>query len=149
MKNIIYPNQEQSVVTERQKYLFILIFAVSLFGFAFLLNTPHEIWNGSIKILFSPANLVTDYFALANPGAALVNAALMALKSLYIIRKNRVALSGPLLAAIFTVVGFSLFGKNLYNSIPIILGVLLYAKATHTPFKNYLLSALFGTALAP
>lgn len=26
---------------------------------------------------------------------------------------------------------------------------MLYAKVTHTPFKNYLLSALFGTALAP
>ncbi|MBM6615568.1 DUF1576 domain-containing protein [Desemzia sp. RIT804] len=151
MKNILYPNQNQeySVVTERKKYLFISIFAISLFGFAFLLNTPSEIWKGSIKILFSPANLVTDYFALANPGAALVNASLMALKSLFIVRRNRVALSGPLLAAIFTVVGFSLFGKNLYNSIPIILGVLLYAKLTHTPFKNYLLSALFGTALAP
>lgn len=151
MRNIIYSKQDQGlpVVTERQKYIFILILTASLLGFAFVLNSPREIWNGSIKILFSPANLVTDYFALANPGAALVNAALMALKSLFIVRKNRVPLSGPLLAAIFTVVGFSLFGKNLYNSIPIILGVLLYAKVTHTPFKNYLLSALFGTALAP
>lgn len=151
MKNILYPKQKQehSVVTERKKILFVSIFAISLFGLAFLLNTPSEIWNGSVKILLSPANLVTDYFALANPGAALVNASLMALKSLFIIRRNRVTLSGPLLAAIFTVVGFSLFGKNLYNSIPIIIGVLLYAKVTHTPFKNYLLSALFGTALAP
>lgn len=151
MKTILHPKQHQrhAMATERQKYLFISIFAVSLFLFAFLLNTPNEIWNGSVKILVSPANLVTDYFALANPGAALVNASLMTFKSLLIIRKNRVALSGPLLAAIFTVVGFSLFGKNLYNSIPIILGVLLYAKVTRTPFKNYLLSALFGTALAP
>lgn len=144
-KNI--PNQ--GVVTERAKYLLVLLFGVSLFGIAFLFNTPHQIWNGSIKILVSPANLTTDYFALANVGAALVNASLMTLKSLFIIRANRVKLSGPLLAAIFTVTGFSLFGKNLYNSIPIILGVLLYAKITRTPFKNYLLSALFGTALAP
>lgn len=139
----------QSVVTERSKYLLILFFAVSLFGLAFLFNTPRQIWNGSIHILVSPANLITDYFALANVGAALVNASLMTLKSLMIVRATRVKLSGPLLSAIFTVAGFSLFGKNLYNSIPIILGVLLYAKITHTPFKNYLLSALFGTALAP
>lgn len=137
------------VVTERSKFLLVLIFAISLFGLAFLFNTPRQIWNGSIQILISPANLVTDYFSLANVGAALVNASLMTLKSLFIIRGSRVKFSGPLLAAIFTVTGFSLFGKNLYNSIPIILGVWAYAKITRTPFKNYLLSALFGTALAP
>lgn len=150
MKRIIYPKRDQGkIVTERTKYLFLLFFSFSIFSIAFLFNTPIEIWDGSIKILLSPANLVTDYFALANVGATLVNASLMSLKSLYIIRKTRVPLSGPLVAAIFTVAGFSLFGKNLYNSIPIILGVVLYAKITHTPFKNYLLSALFGTALAP
>lgn len=150
MKTLMFHRtNEKRIVTERTKYLFVLFFSLSIFLFAFTFNTPMEIWNGSIKLLISPANLVTDYFMLANVGAALVNASLMVLKSLFIIRTNRVPLSGPLLAAIFTVAGFSLFGKNLYNSIPIILGVMLYAKVTHTPFKNYLLSALFGTALAP
>lgn len=151
MKTSIYQKNypHQGVVTERLKYFLVFTFAVSLFGIAFLFNTPSQIWKGSIKILISPANLITDYFALANVGAALVNASLMTLKSLFIIRATRVKISGPLLAALFTVTGFSLFGKNLFNSIPIILGVFLYAKITRTPFKNYLLSALFGTALAP
>ncbi|WP_035051554.1 DUF1576 domain-containing protein [Carnobacterium pleistocenium] len=150
METTGYAKRDQKrIVTERTKYLFILFFTISMFGSAFLFNTPKEIRDGSIKILFSPANLVTDYFALANVGAALVNASLMTLKSLFIIRRSRLSLSGPIVAALFTIVGFSLFGKNLYNSIPIILGVLLYAKVTQTPFKNYLLSALFGTALAP
>lgn len=151
MKTSIYQNNypKQGVVTERLKYFLVFAFAVSLFGLAFLFNTPSQILNGSIKILISPANLITDYFALANVGAALVNASLMMLKSLFIVRAARVKISGPVLAALFTVAGFSLFGKNLFNSIPIILGVYLYAKITRTPFKNYLLSALFGTALAP
>ncbi|SFH63740.1 DUF1576 domain-containing protein [Pisciglobus halotolerans] len=146
-------NHEQnfavSNLSDRAIYCLLLVFAGLLFGFAFLFNTPQEIWKGSLTILSSPANLVTDYFALANVGAALVNASLMTLKSLLLIRINKVRLSGPLLAAIITVAGFSLFGKNLYNSIPIIAGVMLYAKLTRSPFKDYLLAALFGSALGP
>lgn len=113
MKTLMFHRtNEKRIVTERTKYLFVLFFSLSIFLFAFTFNTPMEIWNGSIKLLISPANLVTDYFMLANVGAALVNASLMVLKSLFIIRTNRVPLSGPLLAAIFTVAGFSLFGKT-------------------------------------
>lgn len=140
---------ENPVVMERIKYMIALFFSFTLVGLALHFNTLEEIWQGSLKILISPANLVTDYFELANVGAAFINAALMIIKSLFIIRSTKVALSGPLLAAIFTIAGFSLFGKNLFNSIPIILGVFLYAKLTRTPFKNYLLSALYGTALGP
>ncbi|WP_035054517.1 DUF1576 domain-containing protein [Carnobacterium pleistocenium] len=140
---------ENPIVMERIKYIIALLFALTLVGLALYFNTLKEIWYGSLKILVSPANLVTDYFELANVGAAFINAALMIIKSLFIIRSTKVVLSGPLLAAIFTIAGFSLFGKNLFNSIPIILGVILYAKLTHTPFKNYLLSALYGTALGP
>lgn len=140
---------ENPIVMEKIKYSIALLFALTLVGLALNFNTLEEIWYGSLKIIISPANLVTDYFKLANVGAALINAALMIIKSLFIIRSTKVTLSGPLFAAIFTIAGFSLFGKNLFNSIPIILGVLLYAKLTRTPFKNYLLSALYGTALGP
>ena len=140
---------ENPIVMERIKYMIALFFSFTLVGLALYFNTLEEIWHGSLKILISPANLVTDYFELANVGAAFINAALMIIKSLLIIRSTKVTLSGPLFAAIFTIAGFSLFGKNLFNSIPIILGVFLYAKLTHTPFKNYLLAALYGTALGP
>ena len=46
-------------------------------------------------------------------------------------------------------IGFSFFGKNLYNTMPIILGVYLYAKATGQPFGEYVLHSMFGTALSP
>ncbi|WP_407391167.1 DUF1576 domain-containing protein [Carnobacterium jeotgali] len=140
---------ENPMILEKIKYSIAFVFSFTLVGLAFYFNTLEEIWHGSIKILISPANLITDYFKLANVGAAFINAALMIIKSLLIIRSTKVALTGPLFAAIFTIAGFSLFGKNLFNSIPIIVGVLLYAKLTHTPFKNYLLSALYGTALGP
>jgi hypothetical protein len=130
-------------------YTFLILFAVLLFSAAFLFNTPGEILDGSLIILKSPANLVTDYFKIANIGAALANASAMILKSIAILRINRVQLNGAFVAAIFTIAGFSLFGKNFYNSLPIIFGVYIYSRLFHHPFKKHLLPSLFGTALGP
>ncbi|MDR2832814.1 MAG: DUF1576 domain-containing protein, partial [Streptococcaceae bacterium] len=62
---------------------------------------------------------------------------------------QKVNFTGPIIAGLFTVLGFAFFGKNLLNSMPIIFGVYLYAKLEHKPFSNYMLPALFGTALSP
>ena len=97
----------------------------------------------------SPANLVTDYFEISNIGAAFSNAAIMVVQAAIIIKKSKQQISGLLMASIFTLAGFSLFGKNLYNSTPIILGVLAYAKFSKTPFRQLMPVALFGTALGP
>ncbi|NMA36946.1 MAG: DUF1576 domain-containing protein, partial [Papillibacter sp.] len=134
---------------ERKKYLFLFSFALLLLILAFCYNTPGEIWEGSLIILLSPANLITDYIALTNVGATLFNAAVMSFFSIAMAAVNRVKITGAVVAAFFTVAGFSLFGKNLYNSIPIIAGVYLYCRLTHNPFKIHLMSAFFGTALAP
>lgn len=132
-----------------KNYSFLLFFAGMLFLSAFLFNTPKEIFEGSIVILISPANLITDYFKIANIGAALMNASIMSLKSILILRLSRAKLNGSYVAAIFTIAGFSLFGKNLYNSLPIIFGVLLYARLRRYEFEKCLLPAFFGTALGP
>ncbi|HOA82306.1 MAG TPA: DUF1576 domain-containing protein, partial [Defluviitaleaceae bacterium] len=108
-----------------------------------------EIIKGNITILTSPDNLITDYFENANIGAALVNAAIMVLQAIIIIKKSKQEISGLLVASIFTLAGFSLFGKNLYNSTPIILGVYAYAKFRKIPFCQLTAIALFGTAIGP
>ena len=127
----------------------LLILGLLLIFLAFCFNSPYEIWKGSLIILSSPANLTTDYFALANRGATFMNAGLMTLMSLFLVKKNQVQVTGGLVAAIFTVAGFSFFGKNLFNSIPIMVGVVLYARLVQVPFNRYFLPALFGTALGP
>ena len=63
--------------------------------------------------------------------------------------RHKVILNGPLFASILTVTGFSFFGKNLYNSISIILGVYLYAVFVNKPFSQYIMIGLFGSALSP
>jgi len=60
-------------------------------------------------------------------------------------------LNGPVIGAIFTIVGFAAFGKHPRNIVPIILGVFLgsLAKPWSADDPSILLAALFGTTLAP
>ena len=136
-------------VPEGHKYLFFVALGLALILLAFFFDTPAQIWSGSVIILGSPANLLTDYFQLANIGAALVNVGLMTLLSLALVYWSHVKISGAVIAAVFTVAGFSFFGKNLYNSLPIVLGVWLYTRAVRVPFGQFIAQCLFGTALSP
>ena len=45
--------------------------------------------------------------------------------------------------------GFSLFGKNILNIWPILLGTWLYAKYQKEPFAKYASVGLLATSLAP
>ena len=53
------------------------------------------------------------------------------------------------MAAVFTMPGFGLFGKTPLNVLPLIAGVYLAAKVAGKSFREYILIALFGTALGP
>ncbi|HFM8965017.1 TPA: DUF1576 domain-containing protein, partial [Enterococcus faecium] len=114
-----------------------------------LSNTPTDNWSGLLTILTSPSNLLTDYFALGVFGSAFINVGILTLLSVLLAYRHKVILNGPLFASILTVTGFSFFGKNLYNSISIILGVYLYAVFVNKPFSQYIMIGLFGSVLSP
>lgn len=136
-------------IQNRYIFLFFILLGTTFILMAFLFNTPAEILRGSLVILTSPANLLTDYFQLANIGATLINVGLITFSSVFLIRLNQVAVTGAIVAAIFTMIGFSFFGKNLFNTIPIILGVLVYSKSKGHHFRQYILHSMFGTAISP
>ena len=138
-----------AAMLQRYYYLFFGLLGILFIALAFVFDTPADIGSGIQVILTSPANLLTDYIMLANAGATLLNVGLITLFSISIIRLNRLPVSGSIVAGIFTMIGFSFFGKNLYNTLPIILGVYLYAKAIRQPFGEYVLHSMFGTALSP
>ncbi|HKL58928.1 MAG TPA: DUF1576 domain-containing protein, partial [Sphaerochaeta sp.] len=60
-----------------------------------------------------------------------------------------ISLSGPTIAAIFTMIGFGFFGKTPLNILPLIAGVWIAAKIANNTLGSYSLIALFGTALGP
>ncbi len=134
---------------ERHLYrlLGIVIAAFAIAGLAS--GGPEEALRGFLLLQGHAARLINDYTVVGGIGGAFLNAALMGLLALGLIRLSGVRLSGPTMAAVFTIMGFSLFGKTPLNALPVVLGVFLAAKAVGKPFKNYLLIALFGTALGP
>ncbi len=143
-------NKEQQIAhEERIKFLFLAFIGVYLTVFALIMDPLTSIADGMYKIISSPAGLVTDYFMLANPGAALMNSAVMTFLCLLLVKKLNVRISSVTMAAILTVTAFSLFGKNPFNGLPIIAGVLLHAKLKKEPFSVFLAPALFSTALGP
>ena len=149
MQKILTSKRKKPAAFEQVMELSLVFFTLSMIAAALHVNTPGEILRGSLAILLSPANLVTDYFHIATPGAALFNAAIMAIQAIVMVKICKYEFNGMVVAAIFTLAGFSLFGKNLYNSFPIILGVYAYCRHKKTPFCEQIAVALFGTALAP
>lgn len=141
--------EQLELYNEKIKFNFLVFYAGYLGIWALLLNKPKEILDGLLVILTSPAGLLTDYFVLASPGAAMMNASIMTILCLLLVKRTRAKLNGVTVAAIVMVAAFSLFGKNPFNALPIIMGVLLHAKLKHESFSLFLAPAFFSTALGP
>jgi len=105
--------------------------------------------QGFVTLQTHAARLINDYTVIGGVGPALFNAGLMGILTLILVKVNGVILSGPTVAAFFTIMGFSLFGKTPFNTAPIVLGVFIASRVAGKPFKSYILIALFGTALGP
>lgn len=105
--------------------------------------------EGFLRLQVSPARLISDFIESQGMGAAFINAALVGAIGLGLILINKVHLSGPTFAAVFTLMGFGFFGKTPINIIPIFAGVYLSAKYVNKSFQQYIIIALFGSALGP
>ncbi|AKL96948.1 hypothetical protein CACET_c35170 [Clostridium aceticum] len=140
---------QKAVVDEKVKYGVVSIYAVLVLLSAFAFNSPYEIITGMRSIIVAPSILVTDYMAVGNIGAALFNAGLLMIIAIAIAKFNEVNMNGPVIAAILTIGGFALFGKNIYNIWAIFLGVYLHAVVKKEKFSKFILMAFFGTALGP
>lgn len=140
---------EKKQLQEKVLRCFCIFSGALLFVTAFLFGSPVEIAAGMKKIVLSRDALITDYFELTGYGAGFFNAGLMLLISLLLIRAVKIPYTGLTLAAVFINTGFGFWGKNPVNSMPIIVGVWIYAKAHGVPFARYVYTALFATCLSP
>ncbi len=139
----------QIIKAPQNAYLPYFAFSIFLILVGFLLQKPADLFDGLRAILLSPGSLVTDYVLVGGRGAACVNAGFMSLISVILLHFTKTQLNGASAAAIFTLCGFSFFGKNLFNSLPIMVGVYLFSRFMKQDFKQHILISLFATALAP
>ena len=127
--------------------MIVLIVGTAVAGLAS--PSPAAAIRGFLVLQTIPTRLVHDFSVTGGPGGALLNASLMAALALFLVYICGVQLSGPTMAGVFTVMGFSLFGKTPFSVLPILLGIFLAAKVAGKPFKSYIMIALFGSALGP
>jgi hypothetical protein len=135
--------------SQKKHYQLLIVYCLLLIFIGISSEPFAVLWEGMVRILTSPSNLLTDYIALGTFGSAFVNSGLLTLISVLIAQKEKIPINGPMIAALFTVSGCSFFGKNLYNSIPIIIGGIIYAKIVKKPFSQFIVVSLFGSALSP
>lgn len=149
-------NIEREVTTiERVKeflkdpYNFLLFTFVIYFIFALIVDTPQDIFVGLKAIVASQDILITDYLYLGGVGATLVNAATLGIASVVLMKFFKCEHKGTNIMAIWLMVGFGFFGKNLFNAAPIVFGGYLYALYHKKHFSNYISNALLATSLSP
>lgn len=136
-------------VADRIVLLIVAGYALAFVLFGLLIDTPSEVLHGLGAILVSRDTLLTDYMGVGGIGAALVSTGLLTLAACLVYALNRVRMTGAAIAALFLVLGFGLFGKNLLNVWFIIAGVALYARWRGQPFSTHINTAFFGVALSP
>ena len=134
--------------TQNLLLIFLLIYDLCLLVIA-LSTGASTMFEGLLKIINHSAALVVDYTIVGGISGAFLNAFLLTSFSIFLLKLSKVKLTGTTLAAILMVSGFSLFGKNIMNVLPIIGGVYLFDLITKSETKSTIYVALFGTALGP
>ena len=132
-----------------RQYYYLFGLSVMLMLLAFVIESPQSLVSGMMTILVSPSQLFTDYMEIASVGSTLLNVAIMLGISIYSYKKLELPLNGTVIGSLGMLAGFSFFGKNLFNSIPFMIGVWIYTKVTKQNYRNYVIVGLFGSALGP
>lgn len=122
----------------------IFIIVASLF-----IDPLPQLIAGFKQIIIESDILVSDYFEIGGFGASILNASLLSLGSVFLIRKSKAEMNGYLIATVMLMAGFGLFGKNIINVIPIIFGSYLYSKYTKEPFSKVVHIGLLATSFSP
>ncbi len=125
-----------------------LIFGILLI-LAFTIEPLDQMLEGFVNILLSKSILVSDYLLIGGLAATLFNVSLTVMFNLLIVKWLKLKMTGPIFACILTIAGFAFFGKNLFNAIPMYIGIMLYAKISKTPLKNYILVLLLSSGISP
>ncbi len=142
-------------ILERELHKEDVVHILSVFPLVFLIFgvvmafIEKDFISNYLKILSSPALLITDFFEVGGLGASFINAALIAYLNLYFVNKYKMKVNGLIIAAFMTVVGFSFFGKNIINIIPIYIGGYLYALNQQKTFRDVIVIVMFSTGLSP
>lgn len=123
----------------------------TVFIAAGLARGPRPVLQKYWALLHTSGRVPSDYVRTFTPGPVLVNMGVNGLIATGYIVFTGGDLNGATIGAIFTIIGFSGYGKHAFNIVPVMAGVLLGSLTNHVdPNSSSLqLAGLFGTTLAP
>lgn len=130
-----------------KRFLFLMstLFIILAIAHEPSLSILKNLWN----LIDGSDILITDYFVVGSKAAAFLNAGLVGYLSCFLIYKTKPEISGVLIASVFLMIGFALFGKNILNVWPIIFGTYIYARSTNVKLGSLLHISFFATSIAP
>ncbi len=152
LRNYDIDIQPVEIISRTQNYpiigLFVGLFII-LMSIGYWVNP--QVIKKYRSILKYKGRTVTDFTSLTGYGMTFFNMGAMGMMSLVFVLLMGGIVNGPIIAAIMTITGFAAFGKQPANCAPIVLGVLLGGLFFGADFSStgFLMSALFGTTLAP
>jgi len=126
-------------------YLFLILLIIS----SLFLQPFSELVIGFKNIIIESDILISDYFEIGGFGASLLNSSLITLVSFIMMRVSKAEFNGMSLATLSLMFGFGLFGKNIVNIVPIMLGVYFYSIYAKERFSNVINIGLLATSFSP
>ncbi len=108
-------------------------------------------WAGYRYILKTSGRAPSDYLRMFGHAAVLINAGVNGLVGMAFILLAGGNLNGPTVGGILTIMGFSAYGKHVFNILPVMAGVALGGFVMHWSLSDspVQLACLFCTTLAP
>ena len=103
------------------------------------------------QLLHTTGRSPSDFLRVFGSRPVLVNMGLNGLLGMGYLLLIHGDLNGPTLGALFTIIGFSAYGKHPRNILPVMAGVWVGSMLNHVPTNAHSLqlAGLFGTTLAP
>ena len=133
--------------------IFLGIFCAVLIviGFFFTGRPPWAAWAGYRRLLKTTGRAPSDFLRMFGAAPVLINTGINGLIGMAVILITGGDLNGPTLGGIFTIMGFSAYGKHVFNILPVMAGVLLgsVVMSWHINDSSVQLAVLFCTTLAP
>lgn len=138
----------QQILYKLRRYYLVLFFTI-VFIFILLLEPLPIMISKYRHILTSSSILLSDYLFIGGLAATLFNVALTILVNIVLLKWMKIQINGPIFACLLTIAGFAFFGKNLYNALPLYLGVFLYCKVTKSSCKDHIFVFLLSSGISP
>ena len=110
-----------------------------------------QMFEGFWRICSGPAQLTKDYFKpeLGSMSGSLLNYFVVGCMLCALTFLPDAAVNGGTALGYFLTIGFCSYGINALNILPLMLGVLVYARVKKVPFGSQINMAMFATGLAP